>query len=304
VLCPSTSSPVFRSDDHTGLSLGVDYDQVRKLTITALFSDDELMERLVLKGGNALSLVYKITPRGSFDLDFSMEGDLAEIPDAEERIFRVLRDRFDSAGFALFDEKFEAKPQKLGEHQPESWGGYQISFKLIEKSRLDALGGRLEDVRRQALVIGSEQRRTFTVDLSKHEYTEPKVSAELDHYQIYVYTPAMIAIEKLRAICQQMPDYPVRRHPGAPRARDFYDIHLLVTKAGVDLATDPDLVRNVFAAKDVPLNLLPRIEEFREFHRPDWPAVITSVTQPVESFDFYFDFVLAEVSRLKNLWEE
>jgi hypothetical protein len=282
----------------------VDFDQVRKLTITALFSDDELMERLVLKGGNALSLVYKITPRGSFDLDFSLAGDLSEVPDAENRIFRVLRDRFDSAGFALFDEKLRVKPQKLGEHQPESWGGYEVSFKLIEKEKLEKLGGRLEDVRRQSLVIGSAQQRTFTVDLSKHEYCEPKVPAELDHYRIYVYTPAMIAVEKLRAVCQQMPEYSVLRHPGAPRARDFYDIHLLVTKAGVDIGANLDLVRNVFAAKDVPLRLLSKISEYREFHRPDWPAVITSVNQPVGEFDFYFDFVLSEVSRLKTLWVE
>ncbi len=288
----------------SGLSLGVDFDQVRKLTITALFSDDELIEKLVLKGGNALSLVYKITPRGSFDLDFSLEGDLSDVPDAENRIFRVLRDRFDSAGFALFDEKLRAKPQKTGEHQPDSWGGYEVSFKLIEKEKLEALGGRIEDVRRQSLVIGSAQRRTFTVDLSKHEYCEPKVPAELDHYTIYVYTPAMIAAEKLRAICQQMPEYPVLRHPGAPRARDFYDIYLLATRAGVDLVADLDLLRNVFAAKDVPLRLLSKLSECREFHRPDWPAVIASVNEPVEEFDFYFDFVLAEVSRLKSLWVE
>ena len=282
----------------------MDYDQVRKLTITALFSDDELMERLVLKGGNALSLVYEITPRGSFDLDFSMAGDLTEIPDAESRIFRALRDRFDSAGFALFDEKIRAKPQKLSEHQPASWGGYEVSFKLIQKEKLAELGGHLEDVRRQALVIGTEQRRTFTVDLSKHEYCEPKALTEVDHYQIYVYTPAMIAAEKLRAICQQMPEYPVLRHPGRPRARDFYDIHLLVTKAGVDLTSDLDLVRKVFAAKDVPLRLLAKISGSREFHRPDWPAVMASVNQTLKEFDFYFDFVLSELSRLQPLWVE
>ena len=99
----------------------MDFDQIRKLTIVALFSDDELFERLVLKGGNALSLVYRLTARSSFDLDFSMEGDLAELPNAGDRIFRVLRDRFDAAGFVLFDEKFEAKPKTLDAHQPPTW---------------------------------------------------------------------------------------------------------------------------------------------------------------------------------------
>ena len=131
----------------------MDFDQIRKLTIVALFSDDELFERLVLKGGNALSLVYRLTARSSFDLDFSMEGDLAELPNAQGRIFRALRDRFDAAGFVLFDEKFEIKPKTLGEHQPPTWGGYQVSFKLIERKRFEELGGKIEDIRRQSPVI-------------------------------------------------------------------------------------------------------------------------------------------------------
>jgi hypothetical protein len=281
----------------------VDFDEVRKLTITALFSDDELLERLVLKGGNALSLVYHFTSRSSFDLDFSIEGDLAEIPDAEHRIFHVLRDRFDSAGFVLLDEKIEVKPKTLGEHQPPTWGGYQISFKLIEKEKFDAFRNP-EDLRRQSLVIGAGQRRTFTVDLSKYEYCAPKVSKELDHYTIYVYTPEMIAAEKLRAICQQMPEYLPLRHPGSPRARDFYDIHLLAKKAGVNLATNTDLLRHVFAAKEVPLKMLANVADYREFHRPDWPAVKASVVEPVEEFDFYFDFVLGEITKLKTFWVE
>lgn len=282
----------------------VDFDEVRKLTITALFSDDELLERLVLKGGNALNLVYHYTSRSSFDLDFSMEGDITEVPDAERRIFHVLRDRFDAVGFVLFDEKFEAKPKTLGEHQPPTWGGYQVSFKLIEKEKFEALRGRTEDVRRQALVIGTGQRRTFTVDLSKHEYTAPKIAKNFEHYQIYVYTPEMIAAEKIRAICQQMPGYLVLRRPGAPRARDFYDIYLLVKAAAVDLSAHLDLVRHVFAAKVVPLNLLANVADYREFHRPDWPAVVSSAGETLEEFDFYFDFVLGEIAKLKTLWVE
>lgn len=282
----------------------MDFDQVRKLTIVALFSDDELFERLVLKGGNALNLVYRLTLRSSFDLDFSMEGDLAELPDAQDRIFHALRDRFDTVDLILFDEKFEVKPKTLGEDQPPTWGGYQVSFKLIERKKFEELGGRIEDVRRQSLVIGSGQRRVFTVDLSKYEYTAPKVSTELDHYTIYVYTPEMIYAEKLRAICQQMPEYSPMRHPGSPRARDFYDIHLLTTTAGVDLSKDIDLLLHVFAAKDVPLNLLARVGDYREFHRPDWPAVVASVGQPLEEFDFYFDFVLGEVAKLEALGVE
>ncbi len=34
---------------------------VRRLIITALFADEKLTEQLVLKGGNALSLVYELS---------------------------------------------------------------------------------------------------------------------------------------------------------------------------------------------------------------------------------------------------
>ena len=40
-------------------------EKIKKLVIIAIFSDDEFMERLVLKGGNALDLVHHITPRAS-----------------------------------------------------------------------------------------------------------------------------------------------------------------------------------------------------------------------------------------------
>jgi hypothetical protein len=83
-----------------------------------------------------------------------------------------------------------------------------------------------------------------------------------------------------------------------------YDIHLLATTASVDLSKDIDLVRQVFAAKNVPPNLLVRVGDYREFHRPDWPAVAASVGHPLEEFDFYFDFVLGEVAKLEALWVE
>ncbi len=39
----------------------MDFTEIRRIAITALFSDDMLLDRLVLKGGNALSLVYDLT---------------------------------------------------------------------------------------------------------------------------------------------------------------------------------------------------------------------------------------------------
>lgn len=47
-------------------------EQAKRLTLIALFSDDELVDRFVLKGGNALNLAYGLNIRASVDLDLSM----------------------------------------------------------------------------------------------------------------------------------------------------------------------------------------------------------------------------------------
>jgi predicted nucleotidyltransferase component of viral defense system len=77
----------------------MDFAEVRRLTIVALFSDDLLFEQVVLKGGNALNLVYGLSPRTSLDLDFSLENDFADLDDTCNRIFlryqrTILVDRF------------------------------------------------------------------------------------------------------------------------------------------------------------------------------------------------------------------
>ena len=283
----------------------MDFAEVRRLTIVALFSDDQLFEQIVLKGGNALSLVYGLSPRTSLDLDFSIEKDFADLDDTRKRIFRAVKERFSSAGFVVFDESLEPKPQVLGPNQQARWGGYEFKFKLIEEAKYKALGGSLETIRRNALVVGPEQQRKFSVDVSKFEYCGGKVERELDSYAIYVYSPEMIAVEKLRAICQQMPEYTLRSQ-ASPRARDFYDIWRVITATSLNL-TAPEIVelaKHIFAAKQVPLALLAKVSDQREVHRPDWPAVVAAVAESLNDFDFYFDFVVEQVATLKTLWVE
>ena len=282
----------------------MDFAEVRRLTIVALFSDDVLFEQIVLKGGNALSLVCGLSSRASLDLDFSIEKAFADLNETRERIFHALKDRFSTAGYVVFDESFEPKPQ-VQRSRRKLWGGYALQFKLIERDKYKALGGNPESIRRNALVVGPEQQRKFSVDMSKYEYCQGKVARELDSYTIYAYSPEMIVVEKLRAICQQMPQYSPRVHP-SPWARDFYDIWRVVTATGLSVATpeNRELLKHVFAAKQVPLRLLGGIEAQREFHRPDWPAVVASVAGPVKEFDFYLDFVAGQVEALKSLWIE
>ncbi len=290
----------------------MDFDEIRKVTITALFSDEVLFEHLVLKGGNALSLVYGLTERTSLDLDFSMDADFLDIEDARRRLFFSVKDRFDAIGYVVFDEVLEPKPRLDTEDIKPWWGGYELRFKLIERAKYETLHARhtgeqqrIEKLRFNATVTSPAQDRTFKVDLSKCEYTADKAELEFYDYKIYVYTPEMIVAEKLRAICQQFPDYPHRGRASA-RARDFYDIHRVVSVLGIDLssAQNLQLIRRIFAAKKVPLQFLKRIQDYRETHRPDWQAVIASTTGSLEDFDFYFDFVISQVQPLHALWVE
>src|ERR1039458_2378017 len=105
----------------------MDFAAIRRTTITALFADDELAGMLALKGGNALRLVHGITTRTSVDLDFSIAQDFPDFPRTKERIFRVLKDRFDSAGYTVLDAKILPKPKIEGEDTMPWWGGYERS---------------------------------------------------------------------------------------------------------------------------------------------------------------------------------
>ena len=275
--------------------------RIRRLAIIAIFSDDVLLEKLVLKGGNALDLIHKVGGRTSMDIDLSIDGDdFADLDNFRSRVFAALKSKFDSENLVLFDEKFQPKPSVRKPGQDPKWGGYEIDFKLIERPLFEEFNGDLGEVRRNAATIWSGQERVFHIDISRNEYCTPKQPAYLDDLRIYVYTLPMIAIEKLRAICQQLPDYTLRKNP-ARLARDFYDVHAIVTQSRLDLFSQPmlDLLEHIFAAKDVPVVLLTKIQSVREFHRPDWPAVVGSTPSlNPPDFDFYFDYVRDLAERL------
>lgn len=195
--------------------MAIDLDEVRRRILIALFSDDELMDALVLKGGNALALVHKVGSRASLDMDFSIAAAFADLDRAKARIFDTLRREFALVGYVVIDETFEIRPSKPAPNQPEWWGGYIAEFKLVERALYDKFGNDIDALRRQAAVLGPEQKRRYKIDISGHEFCEGKEQREVDDISVYVYSLEMIAAEKLRAICQQMPEYPLpaRRLP-------------------------------------------------------------------------------------------
>lgn len=270
----------------------------------AVVSDDELMNTLVLKGGNALALAHSISTRSSLDLDFSMESDFHDPEGIKTRMQRALEREFKTYEIEVFDFQWNPKPSPKHPTTPAWWGGYQVEFKLTSAKAAAASKG-IQHKRTTALTIDpGSQNRTFTIDISKYEYVAPKIAMELDHYTVFVYTLQMIALEKIRAICQQMPEYehmPARLK--RPRPRDFFDIYTIALVENIDLASEKAAASLglVFKAKDVGLELLNKIDgqETYQFHEEGWQAVVASA-KPREGFRFYFDFVCNVVSRYSH----
>lgn len=284
--------------------------RIKKLIIIALVSDDELLETLVLKGGNAIDLIHGAAMRGSIDLDFSMESDFSD-PDVGkllERFENLLNATFEPAGLHALDVRFRAKPPVMTADMRGFWGGYELEFKIVTSKILVGLAGDQRRLRHAAETVGPGGTKRFRVDFSRHEYCEQKEERSLDGYSVYVYTPRMIVCEKLRAICQQTDEYRriVKSRRGAARAKDFFDIHTLVEHFKLDPTRDSNvkLLKAMFEAKRVPLTLLGQIPKQRELHRTGFDAVRETVKPGVtlREFDFYFDYVLGVVRALEPFW--
>ncbi len=285
-------------------------DKIKTLVVIALFSDDELMEILVLKGGSAIDLIYHTAERTSIDVDLSIDGDLpgSDLTALTARFDRLLNRTFKEEGYEVFDVKLWPRPPEVSPDFEAFWGGYRLEFKVAASVASKQAHHDARKRRMSALVVGQGHRRTFGVDLSRHEYCKPKAEHIIDGYTVYVYTPEMIVCEKLRAICQQMPEYGkmMRSTTQSQRARDFFDIHTLITRFKIKLATPENelLLRAIYDAKRVPLHLLSKIEETREYHRQGYPALRDSIKPNMKNkfrpFDFYFDFVVAQVAKLDS----
>jgi len=286
-------------------------ERIKTLAVTALVSDDNFMEILVLKGGNALDLIYGVSARASSDLDFSMDGDFAktELLVLPSRIQKLLEAAFKQEKHVVFDVEFSQQPDPRKNSHPDFWGGYKIVFKVISSKDFHRLEGNLEKIRNEALVVGKRGRKSFEIEISSHEYVAKKEEHQLEGYTLYVYTPEMIMIEKLRAICQQMPEYAEvvsRRRESGQRARDFFDICQIEDLFKIDLTTEENLrlVTHIFGAKKVPLDLLGKIGDYRDFHEQGFTSVVATLKSGVEvkQFDYYIDRVLKTVSLLEPLW--
>lgn len=280
-------------------------DDIKRLTLRGIMADDLMMQGLILKGGNALQLAYDITDRGSIDIDFSMEKDFAQQDlDRIENAFRSnLNESFNPQGHTVYDVKFKEKPKQGS--IPE-WKGYSLEFKIIDTELMKSFGDDMAKIRNHSITINENNSPKYTVDISAYEYVASAKKQQIEGVILYVYTPEMILIEKLRALCQSMKEYKsiVRSANQKQRARDVYDIHIIKTNfPGIEKNITKELVDNIFEAKRVPLEFLDQMEDLREHNRENWQTVLQTIGQGIEldEYDVYFDQMIETIEYIKEL---
>ena len=186
-------------------------DEIRNTTLKAIFSNERLNKNLVLKGGNALKL-YGIVERESQDLDFSIKETIRFTEKEEGKEFqKSISEAFIKKGYFVNDFKFILKPKERHESLPPFWGGYKITFTLLDTSLYqDIIASQapenMKELNRYAIPLEGDGKK-IEIDLSYDEYVESKLDYDLDGTKIYLYSPIMIVYEKIRASCQQLDEY-------------------------------------------------------------------------------------------------
>jgi hypothetical protein len=281
--------------------INLEISDIQRLAIEALFSDEYLLSKIVLKGGNALVHAHKILDRTSVDIDVSIRGDLEKPQKEMEDLLKTsFAKTFREFDFIVFDASFTRRPESLSALH-DFWGGYRFEFKIISKEDYERIGTEdLTRLRRESHVVDFLSKKRFFVDFSKEEYCESSVEMELGNAKIVVYTPMLIVIEKLRAICQQLPEYKkvVPTFKPSARPRDFFDIFTILDSLNLrdELLDDNSIsiLKEVFKAKRVPIEYLLNIEGSRDFHEGAYRNLEASIPPEIEllPFGFYFDYSL------------
>jgi hypothetical protein len=78
---------------------------------------------------------------------------------------------------------------------------------------------------------------------------------------------------------------------------------MVLEQTRVTLDENIELLREIFAAKEVETRLLGLLPTTREFHRTEWEKVVLSAPG-AGSFDQHFEYVVGKTATLKTLWVE
>lgn len=268
--------------------------------VVAVFSDEILERTLVLKGGTALHLIEKIDVRLSTDIDFSVANQIENPDEYFKHVATALSRHFLTYGYEAFDAEHGRRPKEKAVSKPRFWAGWYFDFKLIDCTYKPK---NIEDKRRNALVPDGAAASKIHLEISEYEYCGSVEKVTIDGSCVTSYSSTLLILEKLRALCQQHPDYPYGKRKN--RARDYFDIDQLVRKhRSKELYEEMRrLLPDVFNAKDVSIDLLKKIFDsaFTSFQASHFPSVEATVSGKVESFEYYLEQLRLLVSDLGHL---
>jgi predicted nucleotidyltransferase component of viral defense system len=288
-------------------------DEIRNTTLKAIFSNDQLNEKLVLKGGNALK-IYGIVERESQDLDFSIKETVRFSEEKEGKEFqKSISEAFNNKGYFVNAFEFVSKPKIRHDSLPPYWGGYKITFTLLDVSLYqDVIASQdpenMKELNKYGIPLERDGKK-IEIDLSYDEYVENKEDYNLNGTKIYLYSPLMIVYEKIRASCQQLDEYPLTIKTKT-RARDLYDIYKSLTNSKqIDLRDQVlsfenfYILENIFRVKKVPLSLMKKLETKKDDLKIDYEEkVLPQVSsRNHEDFEFIFDY---NQKLFKDLYEK
>jgi len=271
-------------------------DEVIKETIIAIYSDPAPSIPLFLKGGSAMRLFDNLTSRLSIDIDFSIDAVVDDetgfFNDMESKIGR----RFRELKFDVIDFNCIKRPKRKSKGQPDWWGGWVIEFKIVSYVHQ---GKTPEVQRKNALIPAGANSSKITVEISEHEYCKNGRIKSINGVEVLGYSRELIVLEKIRAICQQHPDYLYKSSKN--RSRDFYDIYELTANVDDDFTHRcSHHIEKVFDAKRVSVEFLRSLwdEEFIDIQRKGFDQVRNTVQGKVHNFDVYVEslrFLVKEI---------
>lgn len=278
----------------------IEIDEVINISLTAIYSNDLLKDTLFLKGGQYLRVVEKIKNRFSADMDFSTPRSIDNHEVFFEELHSALIEEFYKRGFYLFSFKPEHQPKLKKNGAPDHWSGWAVSYKIVSNEKRNLS---LEKLDRSAIIPKGSTSPKIQIDISEYEYCGNIEKVKINgSVEILSYSRTLVILEKIRAICQQHPNYPHKK--GNARPRDYYDIERLWGKVIEMTESDVnDFVANlkfhlapVFLAKEVDLSLLDEIfdSDFIEVQKTGWSSIKETVDGRIQPFDYYLE-------NLKNL---
>ncbi|MFC1498640.1 nucleotidyl transferase AbiEii/AbiGii toxin family protein [Verrucomicrobiota bacterium] len=265
-------------------------------TILALYREPNLSTVLFLKGGSAMRFFDQHLSRLSVDIDFSIQEGIVN----EKQVFGLIKKSLGKAFRAfrldIIDFTWRRRPKRKGGFRPDWWGGWACEFKLISSKYR---GKTLEVKRRNALVPAGSNSSKILLDISEHEYCGQKRQKKIGDVIVLGYSRELIVLEKIRAICQQSPNYKYTLNKS--RARDFYDLYQLTRDIGPRfIGRCRKHLKKVFEAKEVPLPILRTLwnKAFVDEQERGFDQVRDSVEGPIRDFAVYVEnlrFLIREI---------